>query len=394
MPRNLAVLAAVVLSCGCEDPPTQVVVRLATNLSFGSDPGDDFDSIHLIIRDQDGEPVRDQVLADLEDVPSDGRYHEIGSFGILPRGGDATRRFEVSATAMKGGVQLFETYVRSSFVRKHTIRLDLYLPRLCIDLARTCMPDETCGIAGCVSPDVDPARLPLYSPDDDPMPRDPRSAAMSYISPGPERGELIVPRETLYVIGADHPATILYTLDGSEPRRGSGTTMSAPAPVQLPPLGTATIRWRAVDEDGDEEAVHMLQSILDPAVAREWGHLTEKVDMNGRGPFVEVSPDAPIELTFDRTIWTAVEDPCVDFCVTQYLVSVDGVGTVHCDEYAGWPEFPPGRTDRPVAMFRAPLEQGQYAVRARYRWDFMCVELGPRPEPGQGGVILGYVFVR
>lgn len=78
------------------------------------------------------------------------------------------------ATALSGATTLFTTRARSSFVDERTIRLDLYLPGLCIDLAATCQPDETCGISGCVDPEIDPSTLPLNEerPPTDPV--DPR----------------------------------------------------------------------------------------------------------------------------------------------------------------------------------------------------------------------------
>lgn len=171
--RTATWIPLAVALAACAAPPTQVVVRLATDMAIP----DELNGIHLEILDGDGTTVRTQDLRELDAAIADGRYHEVGTFGLVPRGGDAGRRFEVRATALVGGTQLFITRASSSFVNEQTIRLDLYVPRLCVDLAMTCQPDETCGISGCVDPEIDPADLPSNeeAPPADPV--DPRTPA-------------------------------------------------------------------------------------------------------------------------------------------------------------------------------------------------------------------------
>ncbi|MCA9605172.1 MAG: VCBS repeat-containing protein [Myxococcales bacterium] len=154
----------------CASPPTQVVVRLATDMGVP----DELNGIGLRILDGDGSEVRSQNILDLDPALADGHYHEIGTFGLVPQNGDAGRRFEVQATALVGGSQLFITRARSSFLRERTIRLDLYVPRLCVDVAATCQPDETCGVTGCVDPEIDPTELPSNEEVPPPDPVDPR----------------------------------------------------------------------------------------------------------------------------------------------------------------------------------------------------------------------------
>lgn len=151
---------------GCSSPPTQVVVRVATDLPYPAE----IDGLSLVLLDGEGREIRrEEVPPALLDVLADGAFREVASFGVRPEGGDAGRRFEVVAVAELAGAPRFETRARSGFVRHRTIRLDLYVPSSCVEVAQTCRPDETCGLRGCVDPEVDPEGLPESS---DPAPVD------------------------------------------------------------------------------------------------------------------------------------------------------------------------------------------------------------------------------
>lgn len=149
-------------------------MRLATDMR----PGEDFDAIRIELRGfaPDGTPivVTDRTLLELGVPPAGGGFHEVATFGVVPAGGDPSRRFEVEAVALRQGRTLFATRARTGFVRRRTIALDVYLPASCLSTALDCLPDETCGVSGCTSPEVDPEALPGV---DSPMavvdPRDP-----------------------------------------------------------------------------------------------------------------------------------------------------------------------------------------------------------------------------
>ena len=165
--RTLAVLLLAVV--GCVEQPTQVLVRLATDIP-------DIDTVVIRIYDDEEALVREQVLPPdrLRLVPDDGRFHPIGTFGLVPQDGDSTRRFRVvvDVTVRREGTVRFETRARSGFVRNNSIRLDIFIAELCIDLAEMCEEEGlTCGIDGCVPEDVPPESLPPI--DDDPIPDDP-----------------------------------------------------------------------------------------------------------------------------------------------------------------------------------------------------------------------------
>lgn len=167
-----AVLLAAVALAGCRERPTQVLVRLATDI-------EDLRGIRLLIQDGDDEVLRDTTYLDeaLDDIaPGDG-FQEIGSFGIVPRGGDASRRFrvavEVEGLASDGEVRRFETAARSSFLSNRQIRLDIFLAQRCLDTDEECEEGFTCGAEECVPEEVDPNTLPRL--DDLPL-FDPRGA--------------------------------------------------------------------------------------------------------------------------------------------------------------------------------------------------------------------------
>ncbi len=167
-------LALVLLTSSCREPPTQVLVRLATDIP-------DLDNLVILVEDQDGEVVRETTLPPdrLRAIPADGRFHDLGSFGVLPRRGDATRRFLVRAevSVRREGLVRFETRARTGFVARRTIRLDLYVASRCIELAAMCEEEGlTCGIDGCVPEDVPPELLPPIDDPADPIdPLDPRT---------------------------------------------------------------------------------------------------------------------------------------------------------------------------------------------------------------------------
>jgi hypothetical protein len=400
--RAGAIALGFFMVAACQEPPTQVVVRLATNMRAG--PGGDFDAIQLEIIDQDDTIVRSQLVPITETIPGDGTFHVIGTFGVLPLRGDASRRFRVDAAALRQGSPLFKTYVRSSFVRRHTVQLDLYLPAHCVELARTCRPDETCSLAGCVSPEVDPTTLPPFLGDGDPEdPVDPRFPARSYISPATTQSSHEMPRPVAYTIGSDRPVTIHYTTDGSTPRPGATGTTRAAAPVTLPPTNDATIRWVSETSAGTlEERVNALETAMSPPAGDAYNFIVEHVSLNGSGPFVTVAPGAPVELTFDRQMWGEADDLCDCWCITQFAVLVDGVGTVHCDDDpgdmgaaceadgAGWPVYPGATTTAIRHMFTAPRVPGTYQIYAGWSWSASCGAIGPGST---GRHVVGFLFV-
>lgn len=407
--RTLACVTSVL--AGCADAPTQVAVHVHTNLGPG-----ELDGVSLIVRGQEGEedepPVRTQEIVELDLTA--GVYREIGSFGILPRGGDSRRRFEVVAVARQGGAASFSTKVISGFVRHQTIRLDLYLPRTCLALADSCHPDETCGIAGCVDPVVDAADLPRDGEGSPDQPVDPRSG-FSAISPGANVDGLRVPREVRYTLASARGGTIHYTVDGSDPRPRRGTTVSAPAPVTLDPLGTATIRWFAEADDGSRESlIHRFESTLDEGLRAGDGFLVERVSFAGRGPIARVAPGERVSAELTRQVWRRPSTAdSVSCAITQLHVDLDRTDRVLIclddTPFPRWGTYPGHEAvdlapcagdagsvstgyapDEPVTFtLDAPTEPGVHAVSAALALEFRCLDV--RPDPG--GLVIGHLVV-
>ena len=162
-------MATAVWLAGCAEP-TQLVVYVWTDMSVPLD----VDQVRVRVYTLgDPSPSYDNTVP----LPESGRmdFRTELSFGAGPRGEDTTRRVRVLVDAIKGGDTLFTTEVRTGFARRKKLRLDVYLARRCLTQAAMCLPDQTCGLEGCVSPDVPVEALP---PADVPptSPRDPRTA--------------------------------------------------------------------------------------------------------------------------------------------------------------------------------------------------------------------------
>lgn len=156
--RALLLSACVVWGTACTEPPTQVVVRVATDMRAP----DDLDALRIRVLDGVGRIRREEIVRDIR-LPDDGRYAIVGTFGVRPEGRDASRRFEVRAAPLASGAERFETRAISGFVTRRTVQLDLYVPGMCVALAELCTPDETCGVTGCVDPEIPAAELPRAS---------------------------------------------------------------------------------------------------------------------------------------------------------------------------------------------------------------------------------------
>lgn len=166
MPRPPTIAILALLLGGCADDPTQVAVRIVTDLGHPAE----FDSLQLEIRRPgDMEPVRQQDVFEGLASPRGRGFREVASFGVVPRDGDASRGFEVRVKVRRGVDTLFTTRAVTGFVSGRTIRLDVYAPSRCIGVV--CQEDETCGVSGCVDPEVDPTvlepGLPATPPDGD-----------------------------------------------------------------------------------------------------------------------------------------------------------------------------------------------------------------------------------
>jgi len=172
--RTVAFVAATLaaaLGAGCAEP-TQLVVVVSTDMTVP----DEIDQVRVqVFHVGEALPTYDNALPLTPGAPPVLGFRTLLSFGAGPIDDDPSRRIRVVVDAIRAGRTLFTTEVRTSFARRKRLRLDVYLARRCIEQAARCRMDETCGLYGCVSPDVPVGSLPGYSGDLTPSGIDPRA---------------------------------------------------------------------------------------------------------------------------------------------------------------------------------------------------------------------------
>jgi hypothetical protein len=83
---------------------------------------------------------------------------------LLPKDGDATRVYEVTATALDaGGAPIAIVRAISGYVQRRALRLSLTFEDDCIDKALTCTDTQTCVSGACVDARITSSGLPGYS---------------------------------------------------------------------------------------------------------------------------------------------------------------------------------------------------------------------------------------
>lgn len=152
------VLAGFALSC--RQPATQLVVLVDTDYEVPAQLSD----LRVRIEDPDG------VEIGLSDLSLNGRGESqpprFGvplSFGIVPVGGDATRRVRITVTGLApGGLELVSRRARTGFLANRSLLLPMFLLRSCEGVV--CGPEMTCERGGCVPDEVDPLVLRPIDP--------------------------------------------------------------------------------------------------------------------------------------------------------------------------------------------------------------------------------------
>lgn len=151
-------LGLLVLAVGCSaEPATELVVVIDTD----ADVPEQIDGIVVRVLDEQAGLVTERpfVLGDGPDrilLPAD--------FGVVPREGhDPDEDIRIAVVAQKSSVDLFSTEVVTRLVEGKMLRLDLLLPRRCLDSPAPC-PGEPCGPESCGAIEVDPASLPEFRP--------------------------------------------------------------------------------------------------------------------------------------------------------------------------------------------------------------------------------------
>ena len=147
---------ALMAGAGCSaDKATQIVVAVATNLSVPKE----MDSFNLKL-ERGG-----QVKANLNYVldPQKPNSFELPATVAIHAGEDPSIPITVTVTGKKANADLVQRRARLAFVAGRILLLKMDLLRSCVPKFDQCGKDQTCTAEGCVSMNLDGAKLPDYS---------------------------------------------------------------------------------------------------------------------------------------------------------------------------------------------------------------------------------------
>jgi hypothetical protein len=222
-------------------------------------------------------------------------------------------------------------------------------------------------------------------------------APASHVSPGGAGASFQRARDTSYTLAAPGTATIHYARNGTVPQPGLAGTTSAASPVTLLVGGSnQNVRWFADYGNGLLEPtihslVHVTASFLQDDLD---GQITERVNLDARGPVIVVAPGSAITGTLSYQAWKSPNDLCPGCCGTCPIVYVV---TALDDTAAGWKELGcvtagttayPGRAGTLNVSFNAPVRAGSYPILAGIARGATCNGQNP------GGEEVGRVTVQ
>lgn len=239
----------------------------------------------------------------------------------------------------------------------------------CVRNPGVCASGEVCNS------ETEACETPAMAPPSDDRSLRPTPPA-SYILPGGvATPTLDYPRDANFVIATEKPATIYYTVDGSPPQPGMGTTLSADSRLNFTPLlPGVVVRWLAdygpAYSLGSERTFVATKNnpsppdmgvIPDPAV----------FELSG-GPIVRVSPGQQINGSVRFQAWQSTPTGFCPGCIIQYVVSLEGLGPVGCmNTVTGYGPYPGQSASLDVA-FNAPMQPGRYRLYSGLTLQFGC----------------------
>jgi hypothetical protein len=164
--------------------------------------------------------------------------------------------------------------------------------------------------------------------------------------------------------------TMHYTLDGSVPVPGMGTTMSTAEFVDSGVLATET-QLRVVFEadgalSGPVNLRHRTVSNLQVDV-----NSPDNFSLDGGGIIATVEPEAEVNVTFDLLIWKLLAETSA-----QAVYFVDDVGLIHCESLAA---TQPGVEKSLDLTFAAPSAPGTYFLRGGITYEADCSAVSEPP---------------
>lgn len=195
----------------------------------------------------------------------------------------------------------------------------------------------------------------------------------SFIFPGGLTGGLTQPRDANYSLEAQGPATIYYTMDGSNPTPGGRSTMSGASPVRLVAVpGGTTLHWSADYGPGYSlETPHTFTASTTVTPPDDFGYISEAAafDLNGQS-IVTVAPGTHLTGVVGAQVWQSTPVGYCPGCIIQYVIAAEAVGAVGCSNvFSG--SYPGGTGMVPFA-FDAPMNPGIYRLFAGFTLQFSC----------------------
>jgi len=255
----------------------------------------------------------------------------------------------------------------------------------CVRSPGVCSADQVCN----ADTEACEEKVPM-----DPV--DPRSLLPapppSFILPGGIATPMLdFPRDANYVIATSASATLFYTLDGTAPQPGMGTTLSGQSPLSLKPLvaGT-TVRWLSDYGPsyslGSERSFSAQKTSSSPP---DMGYIPEPAYFDlSAGSVVTVSPGQHVTGSVRFQAWQSTPTGFCPGCIIQYVISVEGLGPVGCMNTVSFYGPFPGQSDLATFAFDAPLTPGRYRMYSGLTLQFGC------DGTMAGGPDIGEIFVQ
>jgi hypothetical protein len=243
------VAAALVLACGCSSTPSQLLVRLDSDLATDREPPVEGDLVLRAVRvlvceescDRAAAP-RDERLWAVTRVDTAGRVRLPASFGVAPREGAASGTVEIVVEALRRSepgaseALLFSTRRWARVESGRRTDVSIFLSAGC--LSADCGPGETCDDAGeCVPHEVPDAGVPADAGLDAATVLDAQSFdAPELDAPSAPDAPLAPDAPTLDAPALDAPALDAPALDAG----ADASVICAPAPGPGPSVPSAS----------------------------------------------------------------------------------------------------------------------------------------------------------
>lgn len=214
----------------------------------------------------------------------------------------------------------------------------------------------------------------------------PVTPTRSYIAPGDYAFSTGWARGITWTIGAEEPATIRYTLDGSTPTATSASKAS-PAELFVSSSGTV-IKWYA-DNGAKEATVHSMTANILTSGQSSYGYIVEKTNLGGKGPVIVAAPGATISGSAAYQAWNSSGCPMCRFQLV-YGVGNNAVGCLYDWSPGAWP----GASGSGAISVKAPSAAGVYDLNVSYTLQVGCAEgiatapINVRPTASIGKIVV------